>query len=120
MNYLLTALTKRDVLRMCVFSEPVTKKDVWYIAKGVLFVALFLLTILFSIWQWQKAAQDFRAWWNKPVVQQGYPEPTRAELRSAMRHHGTYWSYQGKNRVWYFVNKNKKVCRLFAYQKEKQ
>jgi len=104
---------------MSVFGEPVTRADVAYIVKGTVLVMFSLLTIWFSSWQWQKASEDFRAWWNRPVVQQGYPEPTIEELRAAMRFHGIFVAEQDENREWYFVRAGKNI-NLFAYQKREK
>jgi len=40
-------------------------------------------------------------------------EPTRQELRKAMRHHGVLFAQQDDNGEWYFM-RNGKRCRLFA------
>jgi hypothetical protein len=40
-------------------------------------------------------------------------EPTRQELRKAMRHHGVLFAQQDDKGEWYFV-RNGKRCRLFS------
>jgi len=44
-------------------------------------------------------------------------EPTREELRDAMRFHGILVAKQDENREWYFVREGKR-CPLFAYLKK--
>jgi hypothetical protein len=49
-------------------------------------------------------------------------EPTREELRNAMRFHGILFAKQDENHEWYF-DRNGKRCPLFAYlekQRRKQ
>jgi len=43
-----------------------------------------------------------------------YWEPTRQELRKAMRYHGITFAEQDDNREWVFIRSGKR-CRLFAY-----
>ena len=109
----------KDAPLMSVFGEPVTRKDVARIVKGIVLVTCFLSMIWFSLEQWQIAVQDFREWWNKPVTQQGRPEPTREQLQRAHKFHGTLHSFEDKNHVWYFYNKEGRKCKLFAYLKNK-
>jgi len=40
-------------------------------------------------------------------------EPTRQELRKAMRHHGILFAQEDDNGEWYFIRDGKR-CRLFA------
>jgi secreted PhoX family phosphatase len=47
-------------------------------------------------------------------VIQGSPEPSREELKEAMRYHGILYAEMDKNGEWYFVRDGKR-CRLFAY-----
>lgn len=48
------------------------------------------------------------------VVDSGYTEPTREELRNSMKHHGILFSREDENHEWYFMRDGKR-CRLFAY-----
>jgi len=43
-----------------------------------------------------------------------YWEPTREELRKAMRYHGVTFAEQDDTREWVFIRGGKR-CRLFAY-----
>jgi len=45
-----------------------------------------------------------------------FEEPTREELRNAMRFHGILIAKQDENREWYFVRDGKR-CPLFSYLK---
>jgi hypothetical protein len=53
------------------------------------------------------------------VVASGHVEPSREELRKAHRYHGTIWSFEDKNHVWHFYNKDGQQCKLFKYKEEK-
>ena len=44
-------------------------------------------------------------------------EPTREELRNAMRFHGIIVAQQDENHEWYFMREGKR-CPLFAYLKK--
>lgn len=44
-------------------------------------------------------------------------EPTREELRNAMRFHGILVAKQDENHEWYFMREGKR-CPLFAYLKK--
>ena len=44
-------------------------------------------------------------------------EPTREELRNAMRFHGSLLAKQDENHEWYFMREGKR-CPLFAYLKK--
>lgn len=48
-----------------------------------------------------------------------YREPTREELRKAMRYHGVFFAEQDDDREWYFV-RNGKRCRLFAHLENRE
>jgi hypothetical protein len=45
----------------------------------------------------------------------GFEEPTREELKVAMRYHGVRFAEQDNNGEWYFYRDGQR-CRLFAYQ----
>jgi hypothetical protein len=46
-------------------------------------------------------------------------EPTREELRNAMRFHGILIAKQDENHEWYFMREGKR-CPLFAYLKKQE
>ena len=46
-------------------------------------------------------------------------EPTRQELRNAMRFHGILIARQDENHEWYFIRDGKR-CPLFAYLKQQE
>ncbi|WAC07479.1 MAG: hypothetical protein OS130_14865 [Thermodesulfobacteriota bacterium] len=46
-------------------------------------------------------------------------EPTREELRNAMRFHGILIAKQDENHEWYFMREGKR-CPLFAYLKKQR
>jgi hypothetical protein len=48
------------------------------------------------------------------VKSSGYKEPTKEELRKAMRYHGILFAEQDDKGEWYFI-RNGKRCRLFAH-----
>jgi len=50
---------------------------------------------------------------NIKVTSYKQTEPTRQELRKAMRHHGVLFAQQDDNGEWYFLRDGKR-CRLFA------
>jgi len=46
----------------------------------------------------------------------GFEEPTREELKHAMRYHGVVFAEQGNDGEWYFYRDGQR-CRLFAHVK---
>jgi hypothetical protein len=69
---------------------------------------LFLIFFLMTTW----ACSDHES----KVVLYHPPEPTREELRKAMRFHGILVAKQDENHEWYFVRGGKR-CPLFSYLK---
>ena len=53
---------------------------------------------------------------NMTVTSSNRVEPTKQELRKAMRHHGILFAQQDDSGEWYFMRDGKR-CRLFAYLK---
>lgn len=54
------------------------------------------------------------------VADSEHKEPTREELRKAMRYHGILIAMQDeKNHEWYFIRDGKR-CSLFSYLKNRQ
>lgn len=51
---------------------------------------------------------------EKTVQPSSHQEPTREELKDAMKYHGVQYAEEGDNGEWYFY-RNGKRCRLFSY-----
>jgi len=58
--------------------------------------------------------EDHQRAMNQPV--KPVPEKSIEELRDAMRYHGTLYSWQDEEGVWWFNDKQGRVCKLFAYK----
>jgi len=79
--------------------------------KNLLMFLLFLIlgaTIFFVV-------NDLKKYAKNTVVIQGNSEPTRGELKKAMKYHGILYAERDKNGEWYFIRDGQR-CRLFAYK----
>ncbi|WAC06598.1 MAG: hypothetical protein OS130_10065 [Thermodesulfobacteriota bacterium] len=62
------------------------------------------------------AYADYQAMLRQKVIPCGYWEPTRDDLRKAMRYHGILIAQEDEDHQWFFIRDGKR-CRLFAYLK---
>ena len=59
------------------------------------------------------------SWGDIKVKPSGYKEPTKEELRKAMRYHGILFAEQDNRGEWYFI-RNGKRCWLFAHLEDQR
>jgi hypothetical protein len=84
-----------------------TAKRIGYIIISSIVLASLILLGLLVIIHLQRWAEGVK------VIQDNF-EPTREELKGAMRYHGILYAEMDKNGEWYFVRDGKR-CRLFTY-----
>jgi hypothetical protein len=108
-----SALTLSGVLKKLAEEEPAGKLVAQFIEGLGVLIIIFLLTYLLLLGIANQKAFEF----NYRVIP-GYKEPTRNELKRAMRYHGIFAAKEEENRKWYFMRDGKR-CQLFAYLKNK-
>ncbi len=73
----------------------------------------YLFLIIFLITTFACSNHESKVSLSNPEEQ-----PTREELRNAMRFHGILFAKQDENHEWYFMREGKR-CPLFAYLKNR-
>jgi hypothetical protein len=99
----------KSLLREALGDVSVAKRIGHTLISFVVVVLLMLMWLLIITGlQWR---------YEEIKVIQGNPEPTREELRKAMRYHGILYAEQDDNGEWYFIRDGKR-CRLFVYKEK--
>jgi len=76
-----------------------------------------LLAILLLLSIWELVVIGLRQQAKEIKVMQKLSEPTRDELREAMRYHGILFAEQDETGEWIFIRDGKR-CRLFTYKEK--
>jgi len=111
---LASAMTIRGVMKECAQEEPAGNLIARFL-KGMGF--LLIMVVVGQLLMIGMANQE--KWTLTKVVVSVPAEPTKEELKEAMKYHGIDYSYQRKSDlVWVFDRENKQ-CELFAYKEGK-